>query len=58
MAYFIIKRKFHMTDEEFWASSYRKISFLIGALAKEFDVDSAPDQVKTISSMKEITGWC
>lgn len=48
-----------MTDDEFWASSYRKICFLIGKLGEEYDVDKPkPQQVKTISSMKEITGWC
>lgn len=61
MAYYVIKRKFHMSDEDFWASSYKKISYLISMLADEYDTDSptrVQPQVKTISSMKEITGWC
>lgn len=50
-----------MSDEDFWASSYKKISYLISMLADEYDTDSptrVQPQVKTISSMKEITGWC
>jgi len=48
-----------MSDTDFWASSYKKISFLVGKLADEYDTEKVPQsQVKTISSMKEITGWC
>lgn len=49
-----------MSDEDFWASSYRKINYLIKKLAEEYS-DEAPastQQPKTITSMKEITGWC
>lgn len=51
-----------MSDDDFWASSYKKISFLIKMLGEEYGVtDDSPvrkSKVKEIHSMKEITGWC
>lgn len=48
-----------MTDAEFWASSYRKINYLIKKLGEEYgaESDSTP-QVQEITSMKQINGWC
>lgn len=49
-----------MSDEDFWASSYRKISYLIKKLAEEYsdEATASTQQPQTITSMKEITGWC
>lgn len=58
-AYYLIKRKFHMSDAEFWASSYRKINYLIMKLGDEYGVESdSKPQVQEITSMKQINGWC
>lgn len=48
-----------MSDAEFWASSYRKINYLIIKLGDEYGVESdSKPQVQEITSMKQINGWC
>ena len=50
----------HLSDVEFWASSYKKIKFLVEKLGEEYGVDDKQEtkETKEITSMKEIIGWC
>ena len=47
-----------MSDADFWASSYRKMKYLLDKLNEEFDTDeNSGQQVQEIASMKQISGW-
>lgn len=50
-----------MSDEEFWASSYKKLLFLIHKLGIEtgaIEEEKPQEEVQTITSMRQIQGWC
>lgn len=47
-----------MSDAEFWASSYRKINYLVRKLGEEYGVKDSAPQAQEITSMKQINGWC
>ena len=58
--YYVAKRRFHMSDADFWASSYKKMKFLLDKLNEELDVQSSNSEVQyqqNITSMKQISGW-
>lgn len=49
-----------MSDADFWASSYKKMKFLLDKLNEELDVQSSENEVQyqqNITSMKQISGW-
>jgi len=47
-----------MSDSDFWASSYRRIIYMVDSYNKEMS-QNTPElpQTKEIHSMKEIRGW-
>lgn len=55
-----MKRKLHLSDAEFWASSYKKIKYLVEKLGEEYGVEEKQEKNETqeITSMKQIIGWC
>lgn len=48
-----------MSDADFWASSYRKMKYMLDKLNEELDVDTNKEvvQVENITSMKQVSGW-
>ena len=48
-----------MSDADFWASSYKKMKFLLDKLNEELDTQQGnfDGQMNEITSMKQITGW-
>ena len=48
-----------MSDADFWASSYRKMKYMLDKLNEELDVDTNKEIVQSdnITSMKQISGW-
>lgn len=48
-----------MSDADFWASSYRKMKYMLDKLNEELDVDTNKEIVQSdnITSMKQVSGW-
>ena len=48
-----------MSDADFWASSYKKMKFLLDKLNEELDTQQGnfDGQMHEITSMNQITGW-
>lgn len=49
-----------MSDAEFWASSYKKMKFMLDKLTEEYQAQSGEgdiQQEQNITSMKQISGW-
>ena len=48
-----------MSDTDFWASSYRKMKYMLDKLNEELDVDTNKEIVQSdnITSMKQVSGW-
>ena len=48
-----------MSDADFWASSYKKMKYLLDKLNEELDTqrEDFNGQINEITSMKQITGW-
>ena len=47
-----------MSDADFWASSYRKMKYMLDKLNEELDVDTNKEIVQSdnITSMKQVSG--
>lgn len=48
-----------MSDADFWASSYRKMKYMLDKLNEELDIDTNKEvvQAENITSMNQIPGW-
>ena len=48
-----------MSDADFWASSYRKMKYMLDKLNEELDIDTNKEvvQAENITSMKQVSGW-